>query len=174
MRKLTKGFTLIEMLVVIAIISILAGIVLTGVSGFQAGARDSKRVADLQVTRNYLESYFTRYGFYPGGDSSGVQDATVIPTDWAALKLTLDSTLGVTTPTERLPSRTYRYWVDTDNDENLRYILGAYLERDNAVLSTDVEAEPATGTWEGDSSADIDTACVDAIGANQYGYCIAS
>ena len=36
MKKFTKGFTLIEMLIVVAVIAILAGIVLTGVTGFQA------------------------------------------------------------------------------------------------------------------------------------------
>ena len=56
MNKLSTkhGFTLIEMLVVVAIISILAGVVLTGVTGFQANARDTKRIAHLKQMQNYL------------------------------------------------------------------------------------------------------------------------
>lgn len=44
-----KGFTLIEVLVVIAVVGILASIVLVSVSGSRARGRDGRRVSDLQA-----------------------------------------------------------------------------------------------------------------------------
>ncbi len=59
------GFTLIEILVVIAIISLLSSIVFASLAQARAKARDSKRVQDLIQLRNALELYKTDYGRYP-------------------------------------------------------------------------------------------------------------
>ena len=60
MRKQFKAFTLIELLIVIAIIGILAGILFVsiGQSPLEA-ARDTKRVADLQNLHKALQIYYT-------------------------------------------------------------------------------------------------------------------
>src|SRR3989344_4158899 len=70
------GFTLIEMLIVIAVIAILAGVVLTGVGGFQASARDTRRIGDLRNVQNYLELYFNKCGHYPVTGSTGTDCGT--------------------------------------------------------------------------------------------------
>ncbi len=50
-----KGFTLVELLVVVAIIGILGSIVLVSVSGSRAKGRDAKRVEDLQgILKNII------------------------------------------------------------------------------------------------------------------------
>jgi len=57
-KKNTSGFTLIELMVVIAIIAILAVVGLTLYSGAQKSARDSKRKSDIDAVSKALE---TRY-----------------------------------------------------------------------------------------------------------------
>lgn len=52
-----RGFTLIEMMVVLTIIGILAGLTLTSFQGSRKTARDGKRVSDLQQIRSALEMY---------------------------------------------------------------------------------------------------------------------
>lgn len=55
-----RGFTLVELLAVIAIIGVLSSIVLMGLSGSRAKARDAKRVSDLQ---NILKDVIVKQGF---------------------------------------------------------------------------------------------------------------
>ncbi|MEK7555317.1 MAG: prepilin-type N-terminal cleavage/methylation domain-containing protein [Patescibacteria group bacterium] len=54
----SKGFTLIEMLIVLAIIGILAGIIIVGLGSRRGAARDARRIADLRTTQQALELYY--------------------------------------------------------------------------------------------------------------------
>ena len=49
-----KGFTLIEILIVVAIIAILASIVLVGLGPTQQSGRDARRLSDLHEIQNGL------------------------------------------------------------------------------------------------------------------------
>ncbi len=172
-NNLRRGFTLIEMLVVVAIISILAGIVLTGVTGFQANARDTRRIADLAQVRNYLEIYFNKHGHYPGDVAGAITTSSV---DWAALTLALADS-GVTVPNDplnkNLSTRTYYYAVQTSPAENLKYVIGAKLERDNNVLDRvgEIDTVPPTGDTDTYSGSATTAICTD---ATTFGYCISS
>lgn len=59
-----KGFTLIEMLVVLSIIGILMGLSLTAFMGSRKAARDGKRRADLEQIRSGLEMCRSDAGSY--------------------------------------------------------------------------------------------------------------
>lgn len=60
-----KGFTLVEMLIVVAIIAILASVFLVGLRGFRGSAYDSRRLSDLQKVQSYLELYYNKLRTYP-------------------------------------------------------------------------------------------------------------
>jgi prepilin-type N-terminal cleavage/methylation domain-containing protein len=63
--KFSKGFTLVEILVVVAIIGILAGVVLTNLTSGRTRARDTERLQDLKTIQGELETYYAQNGKYP-------------------------------------------------------------------------------------------------------------
>lgn len=65
LKKAQEGFTIIELLIVIAIIAILAGLVLNNFQGVQAKARDTQRVSDINNVHTKLEEYHNENGAYP-------------------------------------------------------------------------------------------------------------
>lgn len=65
LKKAQAGFTIIELLIVIAIIAILAGLVLNNFQGAQAKARDTQRVTDVNNIHTKLEEYHNDNSGYP-------------------------------------------------------------------------------------------------------------
>ena len=60
-----RGFTLIELMIVIVILGILMGTILPRLTGAQSRARDTARIADLNNISQALEVYSSDFGEYP-------------------------------------------------------------------------------------------------------------
>lgn len=138
-----KGFTLIEMLIVVAIIGILASVVLVGLGPVQRRGRDARRLADLREVQNALELYFSKCGYYPGNAQSstpcGAFSSINGPQAWANLQTALSgSNVGVRNiPNDPSGGRTYFYGTDSSGST---YVLGADLEdAENPALAQDVD-----------------------------------
>jgi prepilin-type N-terminal cleavage/methylation domain-containing protein len=73
LKQLRKesGFTIIELLIVIAIIGILATLVLTNFQGAQAKGRDTVRKNDINSVYQKLEEFYNENGGYPDGALDG-------------------------------------------------------------------------------------------------------
>jgi len=127
MQKNKKGFTLIEMAVVLLVIGILAGIVLRNIGGQTAIARDTRRQGDLKNISNYLATYMAKFGFFPSS------------TAWAALETELNR-VGIVDrlpldPQQKTGASGYNYFpcndsgpISTNNPPN-HFILRAQLEQ---------------------------------------------
>ena len=96
MNTTHKGFTLVELLVVVAIIGILATIVLSSLSSLSSArerARDARRLSDIATIQNSLEMYHLDNGVYPnsintasGIASSDPHNATSSNASWDNLE----------------------------------------------------------------------------------------
>jgi type IV pilus assembly protein PilA len=64
-RNQEKGFTIVELLIVIVVIGILALLVITTYSGIQQKARNAKRQSDMQALQTQLEAFYSQNGYYP-------------------------------------------------------------------------------------------------------------
>jgi len=61
----SKGFTIVELLIVIVVIAILATLVIVTFTGIQQKARDSKRQTDIDALDSHLLAYYANSGYYP-------------------------------------------------------------------------------------------------------------
>lgn len=87
-----KGFTLVELLVVITIIAILSVIGITIFTGVQKSARDAKRRGDVDSIAKAMEVHFgeTRVGWYaPLKDSYFASGKIPVDPKNAALRIVL-------------------------------------------------------------------------------------
>lgn len=66
-----RGFTLIELMIVIVILGILMGTILPRLTGAQSRARDTARIADLNNISQALEVYSSDTGQYPDAACTG-------------------------------------------------------------------------------------------------------
>lgn len=63
--KFRRGFTLIEITVVIAVIGIIASLSIVGYINLQKSSRDTQRSTSATVVSESLEKYFSKHGEYP-------------------------------------------------------------------------------------------------------------
>lgn len=110
-----NGFTLVELLVVISIISVLVTLVVGGFRSSQARGRDVQRKSDLKQVANALELYYSDYGKYP--------DTLTWRTTFTDGKTVYFKTL----PDDPTSSLDYFYRV-VDSPTNQKFQLFAYLE----------------------------------------------
>jgi type IV pilus assembly protein PilA len=69
-RKSNKGFTLIELMIVVAIIGILAAIAIPNFLRFQLKAKSSEGKVNIAAIRTAEESYLAEYGTYVAAAAS--------------------------------------------------------------------------------------------------------
>lgn len=112
-----RGFTLVELLTVIAIISILAGMVMVNVNSARVKARDDKRKIDIDTVSQSLELYYAQNKRYPANPGMIFH-----PSTWATLRSALSGYIS-SWPTD--PGR-YIYVTDTNNK---KYVADAKLEK---------------------------------------------
>ena len=119
-----KGFTLIEILIVVAIIGILASVVVVGLGPAQRKGRDSRRLSDLRSVQNALELYYGKIGHYP-------DQADVTSWDTLVTKLTTADIGTKQIPNDPATGKSYAYATDEDGTG---YVLAAVLEEPSEVI----------------------------------------
>lgn len=127
----SQAFTIIELLIVIAIMALLTGIIMTSLTGSKAKSRDTKRISDLGQIQLAIELYFDRCKEYP---------ATLIGT-LTGINNGCPSGISLATYTSVIPKppvsagqTDYAYTPLSTPSNPSDYILHATLELPNEVI----------------------------------------
>jgi len=153
-KPYSSGFTLVEMLVVIAIIAILTGIIVTDIAGSKAKSRDAERASDLAQIQLAIEQFFDRCDVYPVSPLSTSDNGTIDGVTYCPSGVTLENFISVI-PTDPsgagapLGTSTYGYTTNYDTSSTLYpqptdYVLYTKFEASNSVLS---QSAPAPTSW---------------------------
>lgn len=139
-KNSNRGFTLMELLIVVAIIGLLASMILVGLSSFRTRGRDARRVADVKQVQNGLEIYYAKMNKYPDVQSSGTPGGDGVLVGWEAMVNEIKiADIGITQiPQDPLgEDRSYAYSTESGNPQS--YIIGVALEDPgNQALKTDI------------------------------------
>jgi len=87
-----KGFSLLELLVVIGVISVMLAIAVSSYSTTQKKARDARRMSDLKTIQQAAEQYYSICGYSYPNFTSG-----------ASYAITCSDPAQTILPTEKLP-----------------------------------------------------------------------
>lgn len=120
--KLYKnGFTLIEILVAIAIISILATVLLANYQGIRARARDSQRKKELDEIKTALRLFYNDNQVYPIDNEGKITCDTSSPVtttiNWGDTFICSGTTYMSELPQDPLAGNNPYYYIDTDSGD---------------------------------------------------------
>ncbi len=115
----SRGFTIIELLVVIVIIGILVGLLLPNLFESQQRARDTERKNDLSTIQTQLETFHNDNQAYPADLSELTPDyMDEIPQDPESGSYTYDATAGGSDCTTAASCDSYQLVADLENNND--------------------------------------------------------
>lgn len=133
-----KGFTLVELLTVIAIIIILSAIIMANISGARAKARDAERIANLKEVQLALETYKQVYDRYPAAGCGRNQSWTGHGSSFGACAQYIAGTENITRlPVD--PINTQQGYIYKVNLAGTEYKFMAYYSVEGEIVDANHE-----------------------------------
>jgi type II secretory pathway pseudopilin PulG len=65
-----QGFSIVELVVIVAVLAVLAGVLVPRVSNQMAFSRDERRLADMNRVRHAIDQFYADKGYYPPADQN--------------------------------------------------------------------------------------------------------
>ncbi|HEZ6481741.1 TPA: pilin [Neisseria meningitidis] len=168
MNTLQKGFTLIELMIVIAIVGILAAVALPAYQDYTARAQVSEAILLAEGQKSAVTEYYLNHGEWPANNSSaGVASSSTIKGKYVK---SVEVKNGVVTATmlstgvnNEIKGKKLSLWAKRQ-DGSVKWFCGQPVKRD----ATGAKADDVTA----DSDKQIDTkhlpsTCRDASSANR-------
>ncbi|ENV8325072.1 pilin [Neisseria gonorrhoeae] len=143
MNTLQKGFTLIELMIVIAIVGILAAVALPAYQDYTARAQVSEAILLAEGQKSAVTEYYLNHGEWPANNTSaGVASP---PSDIKGKYVqSVTVTNGVVTATmassnvnKEIKDKRLSLWAKRENG-SVKWFCGQPVKRDNAGTNDDV------------------------------------
>ncbi|HEZ2207493.1 TPA: pilin [Neisseria meningitidis] len=168
MNTLQKGFTLIELMIVIAIVGILAAVALPAYQDYTARAQVSEAILLAEGQKSAVTEYYLNHGEWPGNNTSaGVASSSKIKGKYVK-EVTVAN--GVITATmlssgvnKEIQGKKLSLWAKRQ-DGSVKWFCGQPVKRDNASADA-VKADTAANGKQIDTKH-LPSTCRDASDAS--------
>ncbi|HEZ5511280.1 TPA: pilin [Neisseria meningitidis] len=142
MNTLQKGFTLIELMIVIAIVGILAAVALPAYQDYTARAQVSEAILLAEGQKSAVTEYYLNHGKWPGDNSSaGVASASDIKGKYVqsveVAKGVITATMLSTGVNKEIQGKKLSLWAKRQNG-SVKWFCGQPVTRNDTA--TDVAA----------------------------------
>nr|WP_101141804.1 pilin [Neisseria meningitidis] len=141
MNTLQKGFTLIELMIVIAIVGILAAVALPAYQDYTARAQVSEAILLAEGQKSAVTEYYLNHGIWPANNNSaGVASSSTIKGKYVK---EVEVNNGVVTATmlssgvnKEIQGKKLSLWAKRQ-DGSVKWFCGQPVERDKADKADD-------------------------------------
>ncbi|HHS0629349.1 TPA: pilin [Neisseria meningitidis] len=148
MNTLQKGFTLIELMIVIAIVGILAAVALPAYQDYTARAQVSEAILLAEGQKSAVTEYYLNHGEWPANNSSaGVASSSTIKGKYVekveVAKGVITATMLSTGVNNEIKGKKLSLWAKRQNG-SVKWFCGQPVTRDDANAKDDVAAATDT------------------------------
>ncbi|HGG8605850.1 TPA: pilin [Neisseria meningitidis] len=170
MNTLQKGFTLIELMIVIAIVGILAAVALPAYQDYTARAQVSEAILLAEGQKSAVTEYYLNHGIWPANNNSaGVASSASDIKGKYVKEVTVAN--GVITAqmassgvNKEIQGRKLSLWAKRQNG-SVKWFCGQPVTRANATTNDDVTAATGNGTNGKIDTKHLPSTCRDASSA---------
>ncbi|HFC7474523.1 TPA: pilin [Neisseria meningitidis] len=145
MNTLQKGFTLIELMIVIAIVGILAAVALPAYQDYTARAQVSEAILLAEGQKSAVTEYYLNHGEWPANNSSaGVASSSEIKGKYVqsveVAKGVITATMASSNVNNEIKGKKLSLWAKRQNG-SVKWFCGQPVTRaDNNTANDDVTA----------------------------------
>ncbi|HEZ6271377.1 TPA: pilin [Neisseria meningitidis] len=170
MNTLQKGFTLIELMIVIAIVGILAAVALPAYQDYTARAQVSEAILLAEGQKSAVTEYYLNHGKWPGDNSdAGVASASDIKGKYVqsvtVANGVVTATMASSNVNNEIKGKKLSLWAKRQ-DGSVKWFCGQPVTRNaNATNNDAVTAATANGTNKIDTKH-LPSTCRDAASAS--------
>ncbi|HEZ6201154.1 TPA: pilin [Neisseria meningitidis] len=154
MNTLQKGFTLIELMIVIAIVGILAAVALPAYQDYTARAQVSEAILLAEGQKSAVTEYYLNHGKWPDGNSNaGVASSSTIKGKYVekveVAKGVITATMLSTGVNKEIQGKKLSLWAKRQNG-SVKWFCGQPVQRNDTTTTND-DVNKATGNNEIDT-----------------------
>nr|WP_101135108.1 pilin [Neisseria meningitidis] len=168
MNTLQKGFTLIELMIVIAIVGILAAVALPAYQDYTARAQVSEAILLAEGQKSAVTEYYLNHGIWPGDNSSaGVASASDIKGKYVqkveVAKGVITAQMASSNVNNEIKGKKLSLWAKRQNG-SVKWFCGQPVQR--AANNTANDEVTAANGNNGINTKHLPSTCRDASGAS--------
>ncbi|HEZ4494325.1 TPA: pilin [Neisseria meningitidis] len=170
MNTLQKGFTLIELMIVIAIVGILAAVALPAYQDYTARAQVSEAILLAEGQKSAVTEYYLNHGIWPANNNSaGVATSTDIKGKYVQ---SVEVKNGVVTAimassnvNNEIKGKKLSLWAKRQ-DGSVKWFCGQPVQRDDKATNNDAVTAAPDNSNNGINTKHLPSTCRDASSAS--------